>query len=182
MLHLKGTNLIDTGQVGTLSQCRLHDSIVKFGLKAEVEMIKILLGMADFQYHTEILLPPCFFQRQAFAPICFSLVARFAFGNNTVQQKNTRNTRHENTNLIWCCLTEILQSWAYFSILFGLDFVDILGFIDPSLVNWIPRSQRCQVAPLISPNESHRLTQFTHTLTSLVSSSSRIRAKIVSFP
>lgn len=111
---------------------------------------------------------------QPSGPICF--------GNNTVQQKNTRNTRHENTNLIWCCLTEILQSWAYFSILFGLDFVDILGFIDPSLVNWIPRSQRCQVAPLISPNESHRLTQFTHTLTSLVSSSSRIRAKIVSFP
>ena len=32
----------------------------------------------------KILLPPCFFQRQAFKPIGFSLVARFVFGNKTL--------------------------------------------------------------------------------------------------
>lgn len=67
-----------------MSQREIHFQEIKG------EMMNILLGMVDFQYHTEILLPPCFFQRQAFAPICFSLVARFAFGNKTVQQKNMK--------------------------------------------------------------------------------------------
>ena len=66
------------------------------------EMIKILLGMADFQYHTEILLPPCFFQRQAFAPICFSLVARFAFGKPC--NKKTPGTQDMKTQ-IWSDVT-----------------------------------------------------------------------------